>query len=564
MSEFGIAHRGTTGGEARTGFRLTALVAVLSILAMACGGESATSESSSAREIATGNSTNEAESETAGADKEAQSAEDDTDSLSANDDKDSGSTSDSTDATGEVVVGVAMVDLPPEIELFPGGNQNATLGQVSYVVTGQADGMRLIAVSLDGATTTDALIVEARSAQVFNSGTRIVMTGSNAAGELILLSSEDGVSFVEARIPPPKRFVDADVWQATSVVGSVLGVADLNGELFMIASQGIDWPRDVRLVAQFAYSVSDELGDAVAAAGVIRQVPQGDDVLYTFVVNDEVIFEVLGSEAGLEPGYRQAVAAATDTETRIVGGWMVSGSTASPTSDPPLGGGLQEEMRLNALYPANDGVVAVVTDWDAQGPASLRAPVAGDSSATSRPTGVAINTYLSNDGIDWKQIGTLFGPTRGGVPGVDTVGDPGLDPDDISTLFSEGTLTLFSSDGNVIWEGPDWSQDFPDLPAGAPLDVLAAFGGYLIVQPPLEPGGEFRVFDVAQADDGSTKAVEKEVELIDPLRFDTYSGEDATEPFAPILVLVLWAGGSLNLETGHVKSYAQFLNQGGG
>lgn len=72
----------------------------------------------------------------------------------------------------------------------------------------------------------------------------------------------------------------------------------------MIVQMGVNWPRAMQLVAQSAYGVSEELGDAVAVASIIKMTSQDDgDVLFTFETTDD---EVLGSEAGLEPGYREA------------------------------------------------------------------------------------------------------------------------------------------------------------------------------------------------------------------------------------------------------------------
>jgi hypothetical protein len=72
----------------------------------------------------------------------------------------------------------------------------------------------------------------------------------------------------------PSRYAEADVWETTSLIGEALGVADLDGDLFMIAKLGIDWPNDIQVAARHGYTISEEVGDAALSAGTIKQKPQ--------------------------------------------------------------------------------------------------------------------------------------------------------------------------------------------------------------------------------------------------------------------------------------------------
>ena len=312
-------------------------------------------------------------------------------------------------------VTLRTLQLPDGVRAFAAEDQSIGFGRASYLVTLRADGVRLVVVDSDGARDTDAFIVGARFGEVFHSGSRIVMTGSDEAGDLVVVSSDDGATFTEARIAIPDRYADADVWAATTLVADVGGVADLDGDLFVIAGVGINWRRAPGVVADFAYTISEELGDAATSSGIVSAAPQGDgDTLYTFKADGEVVFEALGSEAGVEPGYEDAYddVFSDGSDFGFHGGWVISGATASQTEIPPLNSGLDQDFRLLELYSVGEGVAALVWDFsvEAAGPqfyvsggaGSLEALVMGGYYSEWR---YGLHHWWGSDG-EWKSRST--------------------------------------------------------------------------------------------------------------------------------------------------------------
>jgi hypothetical protein len=359
-------------------------------------------------------------------------------------------------------------------------------------------------VNRDAATDTDALIAGGSSAKVFNSGSRIVMTGTDAAGNLKVLSSKDGTTFEETTIPAPQRYVDADVWKATTLFGDVMGIADFNGELFAITSQGIRWPRPADVAAQFGYTISDEVGDAATTANTVRQAPQGDgDFLFTFVKGDEVVLEVLGSEAGIEPGYREAAQEASASETRIIAGWMIiAGKTASQIAEPPLGGGLQEDLRLNALFSDEDGVVAIMTDFSPDGPIGLRA----QSSEESMPV---MTVARLDDQLQIRAATGLPLPPDGGAAVFIPIDRPVEGTVPLVALKNADGVTLYHLNGDVV------SQDKSDV------ETIVQFATRIVYVLKAEAGADPKISSAGVAKDGSvgtftefpTTIVKHEIEL---------------------------------------------------
>ena len=267
-------------------------------------------------------------------------------------------------------VTLRTLQLPDGVRAFVAEDQSIGFGRASYLVTLRADGVRLVVVDSDGARDTDAFIAGARFGEVFHSGSRIVMIGSDEAGDLVVVSSDDGVTFTEARIVIPDRYVDADVWAATTLVADVADVADLDGDLFVIAGVGINWRRASGVVADFAYTISEELGDAATSSGTVSAAPQGDgDTLYTFKADGEVVFESLGSEAGVEPGYEDAYddTFSEDSDLGFHGGWVDLRHHRRPKPRfHRLMARLDQDIRLLELYSVGEGVAALVWDFSVE------------------------------------------------------------------------------------------------------------------------------------------------------------------------------------------------------
>lgn len=460
----------------RMRIRWGALIIALSMIAAACGG------------------TDESES---GSPSDPEGGADNAEDIATDQPNEGDQTS-----AGELLAQVQEVNFPPGILVSQADNQTASLANAAYLVTARADGMRLVAITSDGAFDTDALIVGGRSAQVFNSGSRIVMTGADENGNLVVLSSDEGETFTEAQIPIPQRYVDADVWEATSLAGDALGVADLDGELYLIARVGIDWPSDLGVAARSGYSISQEVGDAARSAGSIIQKPQDDgDILYTFKVDGEIVYETLGSAAGVEPGYRDAYQQSFDSDTGFTGGWIISGSTATQTTALPLGGGLDEDLRLNSLYSVGEGVAALVKDFSPEAKAPQNDPAEGQTLLISSPssrsiiafsdTGVSLDVQHSWDGEIWVLAGEGIGDGNGLE--VELVTD--AESDTFAMVFHQASgISVLISDDGLDWRVPT-STLTVSLPDGGQVQVESTNGRLFLILPE-DIGGDSNVFEM--------------------------------------------------------------------
>jgi hypothetical protein len=454
------------------------------------------------------------------------------------------------DVSAEVSFQARSVELPSGIQVSQRDNQTASLGGTAYIVTARPDGMRLIEVSADGAGETEAFIAGGTVAEVFNSGTRVVMTGSDGEGNLIVLSSTDGMTFAEATISVPQRYVDADVWQATSLLANVSDVADLGDQMYLVARVGISWPRVNSLVIDYAYTISKEAGDAAASAGTIRQTAPDDDGdrLVTFERNGEVVFEALTSEAGIEPGYSKAQAESRDTDTGFYGSWIIDGSIATQTATPPLDGGLETGLTLRDLYPVSEGVAALFTDFNlgVEAP-EAHAPGAGillGSSGGPSPE-IALGSFSnwghdvshSWDGESWVRVGMPVGQQNGPPPDVHV--DVATDTFGMSYI-EDGLFVFLDSEDGLDWEVPEWTFDI-SLPAGNRVEVQRVNGQIIMVVHPAGDEGEFRAFSVVPDESGGDAYVE-EIEL-DPAPPTIVWTDEEPEPTVkvehPIVTLVL-------------------------
>ena len=294
------------------------------------------------------------------------------------------------------------------------------------------------------------------SADMFMTGSRLAVSYLDPEGEIVLLTSTDGTDFEEARLPVPERYVAADTWATTSLIGSVAGAADLGGEVFAIVNTGVVWQRPVKIAEEYAAEQEQdpEVAEAIRFANTIRGKPVGDDdMLFVFEKGGEVVAEVLASDAGIEAGYIAAYNNRGD-DTFESQSWMIKGSTSRNLDTPPFGG--QEGIRLDALYPIEGGVAAMVTDFN------LEAEQAAAFRWDFRP-------MVTLDGIVW------FAEALLGVPPNSAIGSLAWAVCAEAVLFvllffgEVGLGMVFSTDGSN-WGVADQTLDIPLL-AGEPLQV---------------------------------------------------------------------------------------------
>jgi len=332
----------------------------------------------------------------------------------------------------------------------------------------------LIILRLDSAlewTRIDVSIpTTATSADMFMTGSQLVVSYLDPEGEIVMLTSADGMEFVETRLPVPERYVAADTWATTSLIGSVAGAADLGGEVFAIVDTGVVWRRPVNIAKKYAAEQEQdpEVAEAIRFANTIRGEPVGDDdMLYTFEKGGEVVGEVLASDAGIELGYIAAYNNRGD-DTFESQSWMIDGATSRNLDTPPFGD--QEGIRLHALYPVEGGVAAMVTDFNVeagQAGAFVRPGIyaAGVSVALAGGSESDFRTMVTNDGRVWTAEAQLeaFNAQFGGLAWA-------VDAELwVLVIFGdEGVGVATSSDG-ISWGNPDYTLDIA-LPGG-PLQV---------------------------------------------------------------------------------------------
>jgi len=424
---------------------------------------------------------------------------------------------------------VRSVELPDGIEVFYEGDFSVSFGGAAFMVSPREGGARLMILDGDGVRDTAAVIPGAQVAEVFNSGSQVVMTGRDDQGRLVVLASSDGATFTETVIPIPDRYLDADVWTGTDPRADVGGVADLGDGLYLIAEVGLGWTHVNQLVARHGYTVSQEVGDAAVSAGTVRAKPQDGDTLYTFVNDGEVVLEVLGSEAGIEAGYEDAFNAAIFNEAADIGftgAWIITDGVAQPTADLPFGGGLDEDLRLSQLYPIRDGVAAVIRDFSpdvlapqpsvaALGGLTVSAKVAASQSDTKTKTTI----WVKRAGGGWQPGGPIGDSTRD-APIVFGSWWDGF------VLYQPGgtDLVLQRSDDGVVWEKVEFRVNIP-APEGSVIlgtwlhDVLI-----VTVHPPGEASVP-RVFSLFSTNLFGTSDEMEAVE-IDVESGDTIEGKD--------------------------------------
>ena len=362
---------------------------------------------------------------------------------------------------------------------------------------GESPNLKVLRINaaLEWTTVNISIPAVTTSADLFVTGSRLAVSYLDPAGEIVFLTSTDGTTFEEARMPLPERYVTADTWAGTSLVGNVAGAADLGGEVFAIVNAAVLWRRPLEIAQENAagQEPDPEKADAIRLANTIRSEPLDDgDTLFTFVKGD-VEVEVLGSETGIENGY---VDAYDDREsgTFEVQSWMIDGSNSRNLDTPPFGG--QEGIRLHALYPVESGVGAVVTDFniapdgaDAFGEPGIYA--SGTAAALGLYSTWDLRTLITLDGLLWFAqalvgatnpfFGSLAWSLYGGVPLW------------ILVFYSdEGTGVATSQDGSS-WGVPDYTTD---LSVGGGVTVQIDVTGDQTIRTYSFPDGSYRQYRV--------------------------------------------------------------------
>ncbi len=275
------------------------------------------------------------------------------------------------------------------------------------------------------------------SADMHMSGSQLVISYLDPVGEIVVLSTEDGTAFAETRLALPKRYVAANEWTHTTLIGNLAGAADLNESVFTVANTGIIWERPIEIAERYAVEQEQdpEVAESIRYANTIRTNPTGDgDSLFVFEKSGKVVAEVLGSDAGIEAGYSDAFSD-RDDDTFEMQSWTIDGSTSTNLDAAPFNG--EEGLRVHALYPVDGGVAAMVTDFNfaerAEEASSHGPAFAERGIATPNPTAIRagesewrLRTMVTLDGLLWfleaalgvpnPSFGSLAWGTYEGVP----------------------------------------------------------------------------------------------------------------------------------------------------
>ncbi len=376
-------------GEIGVSSRLAIIVTVLALVAAACG-------ASDAEETATTASVGQAPDET-------------TDQTVA------------TVPDSEIALEFATISLPDGLRpWWESTSRTQTFGDSNFLLAASSDvAIRgedpgLVVLRLDSAlewSEADVTIPRStKSADMYMTGSQLVISYLDEEGEIVVASSTDGAAFAETRMPLPERYIAADECAHTSLIGNLAGAADLNGTVLAIANTGIRWKRPVEIAQAYAIEQNPAAAESIRFAGTIRTKPTGDgDSLFVFENGGEVVAEVLGSDAGIESGYAEAFRDRGD-DTFEIQSWTIDGDTATNLNVAPFNG--KEGLRIHALYPVDDGVAAMVTDFNfaeeaaeanQQGQTFARRDVAtpGASAIRMGESGWRLVPWLTYNGIAW-------------------------------------------------------------------------------------------------------------------------------------------------------------------
>lgn len=188
--------------------------------------------------------------------------------------------------------------------------------------------------------------------------------------------------------------------------------------MFAIVGTGIKWQRPSQMIKDYVLEQAENPDDVAEA--IQSSEPAGDDKLYSFEKDGEVIAEFLASDAGIEPGYLDAYGPRGGGWYQTQS-WMIDGTSARNLGTAPFSG--QSRVQLHALYPVDGGVAAIVTNFN-EGAPSVRVP---GILAIATPVAFARSEEGTNqgchsfDGVDWV-CQTLHGDPPSMGPEFEVVG----------------------------------------------------------------------------------------------------------------------------------------------
>lgn len=396
-----------------------------------------------------------------------------------------------TNAESAPETAFATVDLPEGLRpWWESRNRSRAFGGDNYLLAASSDvdtrgeepGVTLLRLepSLEWEAVDLLIPASVASADMFMTGSRLVVSHLDQAGEIVVASSEDGTTFEEARLAIPGRYSEAAVWNHTSLFGNLVGAADLNGDVFAIANIGIIWSRPTEIAQQYAMEQDPDAAESIRYAGTIRTSPTDDgDFLFVFEKDDEVVAEVLASDAGIEDGYIEAFRD-RDDDTFESQSWLINGSTSTNLDVSPFNG--QDGIRIHSLYPVDGGVAAMVTDFNADadgeganedgGASAERGRYMSDISAIrAGESAWYLRTMVTLDGILWfaeALVGTP-NPTFGALAWSTFNGVPLF----VLMFYADEGAEVAVSDDGSNWATADYTTDI-DLGGGATVQVIVA------------------------------------------------------------------------------------------
>ena len=421
---------------------------------------------------------------------------------------------------------------------WEGSNRSAQFAGSTFMLAASASveigglqpGVQLLRLdsSLNWQVMDIGIAADSQSADIFKTGSRLAVSYLDPAGEIVVLTTSDGSGFDEARLPMPPRYVVANTWEATSLVGNLRGAADLGEEVFAIVNTGVQWTRPNDLAQRYAAEQDPENANSIRFANTIRsQTTDDGDTLFKFEKDGRVVAEVLGSEAGIEPGYIEAYGD-RDSDTFEAQSWMISGSNARNLDTPPLGG--QSGLRIHAVYPVEDGVGVLVTDFNFEDePAdAFGAPgtyAAGTAVNLGRYSTWHLRTLVTLDGILWlaeaivgvpnPQFGSFFWGTYEGIPLF------------ILAFYADGKAGIATSTDGSDWQVPDYTIDI-SLPGGGSVEVQVTGENTIMVFS--RSDGSYEVIKVVRDEASGETFVEPLIESVLPELLENQVAVPVIEP----------------------------------
>jgi hypothetical protein len=211
--------------------------------------------------------------------------------------------------------------------------------------------------------------------------------------------------------------------------------------------------------------------------------------------------------------------------------------------DPPFNGDLGGDISLRALYPVENGVAAIVNDWspdtadDDENATAGETMLISNANASRRAAsmvpaqsggileGVLLYLFGAGGGDELGEARGLIPNTRGRLP--DKVEVDAEDGSYAMLTTLGGELSLYKSENGVEWTEPPLTTTLT-LPDGTTIEMRQMTFGegaeqvrrYVMVWPPLEEGGEPRIFGMDGFVDDTGALEELDLESGEPKSWD--------------------------------------------